>query len=235
MNNIKIMIADDNQEFVVLLSEFIKKQEDMEVMDVINTGEGAVPIMEQKKPDILILDMVMPQLDGLGVLEDMYEKGLTNQIKVIILTGIGQEEMKQKAMELGAAYYVLKPFNIEVLIKRIRQIHGSTSNKQPVMKEESLETKITKMIQGSGIPPHVKGYLYLKDAIDMAYHDAQSIGSITKILYPTIARKYNTTPSCVERAIRHSIKIAWDKKGEKKPRNGHYIASMAEQIKLEEK
>lgn len=235
MNKIKLMIADDNQEFVELLSEFIKQQPDLLVTDVINHGEGAVKKMEKSQPDVLILDMVMPQLDGLGVLEEMNEKGLTKQIKTIILTGIGQEEMKQKAMNLGAAYYILKPFNIEVLIKRIRQIYGEPLTKTPIVKEESLEQKITKRIQESGIPPHVKGYMYLKDAIDMAYHDAQSIGSITKILYPTIANKYNTTPSCVERAIRHSIKIAWDKKGEKKPRNGHYIASIAEQIKMNEK
>lgn len=229
------MIADDNQEFVELLYEFIKQQPDIQIMDMINHGEGAVKRMEETKPDVLILDMVMPQLDGLGVLEEMNEKGLTKKIKTVILTGIGQEELKQKAMELGAVYYILKPFNIEILIKRIRQIHGEPVKKTNLINEESLEQKITKRIQESGIPPHVKGYMYLKDAVEMAYQDPQSISAITKILYPTIATKYNTTSSCVERAIRHSIKIAWDAKQEKKPRNGHYIASIAEQIKLEEK
>lgn len=262
--NIEVMLADDNRDFVHMLQEHISAQEDMTVTGVAFNGEEVLGLLRnaERAPDILILDIIMPHLDGLGVLEKLQELNLNPRPKVIMLTAFGQENITQRAVELGAAYYILKPFDIEVLVNRVRQmlnIPSSPINPAPVAlapkpsigslsKGKTLDASITSIINEIGIPVHVRGYKYLREAITMVYHNIEILGSITKTLYPSIADKYETTPSRVERAIRHAIELAWARGSvqnmselfgytvslnKSKPTNSEFIAMIADKLRIE--
>ena len=214
-------------------------------------------------PEILILDMIMPHLDGLGVLEEISGMELDRYPRIIVLSAVGQEQITQKAISLGAEYYIVKPFNLDILMKRINQLAGVEESKDSKIQyaravltnnEEddvkSLEIDITNIIHEIGVPAHIKGYHYLRDAIIMVVEDIDLLGAITKELYPAIAKANNTTPSRVERAIRHAIEVAWNRgkletinslfgytvqndKG--KPTNSEFIAIIADKLRLERK
>jgi len=229
VKKITIGIADDNKDFSYLLSEFVKRQGNMDVIFTVYNGKDCLDMLEENPVDVLILDVVMPQMDGIGVLEEIKKKKQKG-MKIIILTAMSEEETKEKAVKLGANYYILKPFDLDMLIKRIEEVHGVQTNKKPT---DSIEKQIAKLILKHDVPNHIKGYIYLKDAVMMVYQDPYAISSITKIIYPKIGEKYSTSSSCVERAIRHSIDISWKKKDGKKPKNGEFIARIAEEIRLE--
>ncbi len=264
--NIEVMLADDNRDFVHMLQEHISAQEDMTVTGVAFNGEEVLGLLRtaERAPDILILDIIMPHLDGLGVLEKLQSMNLNPRPKVIMLTAFGQENITQRAVELGAAYYILKPFDIEVLVNRVRQMLNIPSSPiaqaQPaptpkpsigsLSKGKSLDASITSIINEIGIPVHVRGYKYLREAITMVYHNIEILGSITKTLYPSIAEKYATTPSRVERAIRHAIELAWARGSvqnisdlfgytvsinKSKPTNSEFIAMIADKLRIEHK
>ncbi|GIP37589.1 stage 0 sporulation protein A [Paenibacillus sp. J31TS4] len=264
MQKIEILLADDNREFTNLLSEFIDSQDDMEVTGVAYNGNEVLRLIEQQKkiPDVLILDIIMPHLDGLGVLEKLREMNLSPQPKIIMLTAFGQEAITQKAVQLGASYYILKPFDMEVLTNRIRQLttggtattmSGSSavrSNVVPMSKGRNLDANITSIIHEIGVPAHIKGYQYLREAITMVYNNIEILGAITKTLYPAIAERYKTTPSRVERAIRHAIEVAWTRGNidsishlfgytinisKAKPTNSEFIAMVADKLRIEHK
>jgi two-component system response regulator (stage 0 sporulation protein A) len=260
---IEVLLADDNREFTNLLSEFISEQEDMVVAGVAYNGNEVLSYIEHhnKAPDVLILDIIMPHLDGLGVLEKLREMNLNPQPKIIMLTAFGQENITQKAVQLGASYYILKPFDMEILTNRIRQLvtngsplasHVSTSkpNVVPISKGRNLDANITSIIHEIGVPAHIKGYQYLREAITMVYNNIEILGAITKTLYPAIADKYKTTPSRVERAIRHAIEVAWTRGNidsishlfgytinisKSKPTNSEFIAMVADKLRIEHK
>src|SRR5690606_36902470 len=172
-------------------------------------------LLEEVSPDVLILDIIMPHLDGLGVLERLRQSQTIAYPNVIMLTAFGQEDVTTKAVELGASYFILKPFDMEHLANHIRQVSGKgaptprktsqTKTSSDEKKPLNLEANITSVIHEIGVPAHIKGYLYLREAISMVYNDIELLGSITKVLYPDIAKKFNTTASRVERAIRHAI------------------------------
>ncbi|MFD2672783.1 sporulation transcription factor Spo0A [Marinicrinis sediminis] len=261
MQNIQVLLADDNREFTGLLSEFISEQNDMEVMGVAYNGDEVLNHIEEGRvPDILILDIIMPHLDGLGVLEKLREMDLQPQPKIIMLTAFGQENITQKAVQLGASYYILKPFDMEMLINRIRQlalpnnaipsVSTSRPNVIPMGKGKNLDANITSIIHEIGVPAHIKGYQYLREAISMVYNNIEILGAITKTLYPAIAEKYKTTPSRVERAIRHAIEVAWTRGNidsishlfgytinisKAKPTNSEFIAMVADKLRIEHK
>lgn len=260
-NRIKILIADDNREFCGILKDYFNSERDFEIIDVCSNGMEVLDIVEKNNVDVLILDLIMPYMDGIGVLEKLNEANLSKRPKVIILTAFGQENITQKAVQLGADYYILKPFNLQVLGERVRQVardskirsesRGSVATltiPQPAPK--NLEVEVTKVIHEIGVPAHVKGYQYLRDAIMLVVEEINYLGAVTKELYPTIAQKYDTTPSRVERAIRHAIELAWDRgdldkinkffgytiSGEKgKPTNSEFIAIIADRLRLENK
>ncbi|PKM83165.1 MAG: sporulation transcription factor Spo0A [Firmicutes bacterium HGW-Firmicutes-13] len=258
-NLLRILVADDNREFNELLSNFLENEPDIEVVGRAYNGKEALKLVEDTQPDILLLDIIMPYLDGLGVLEQLSENSLENKPKVIMLTAFGHENVTQRAVELGAVYYILKPFNMELLSERIRQISNfnpeSSDNKplssrQKKINSNNLETEITNIIHEIGIPAHIKGYLYLREAIIMVIKEIEILGAITKILYPRIAEKYNTTPSRVERAIRHAIEVAWSRNNidtirkffgytinteRGKPTNSEFIALVADKLRLRTK
>lgn len=260
MKKITVAIADDNREFCQIVAQFISAQEEFEVVGIAKDGIEALEIVEKEKPQILILDIIMPHLDGLGVLEKLHE--LENDFfpKVIILSAVGQDKITQRAIELGASYYVVKPFDFQIFIKRLKQtvdndsliqakLDTSNSYKKNVNNENNMETKITKIIQEIGVPAHIKGYLYLREAIHMVIEDMDYLGAVTKELYPNVAEKFNTTPSRVERAIRHAIEVAWNRgkidtidkifgytvnNNKGKPTNSEFIALIADKIRLEQ-
>lgn len=257
---IQVLLADDNREFTDLLTEYITEQSDMEVVGVAYNGNEVIRLIEEEKvsPDVLILDIIMPYLDGLGVLEKIRSLQLPKQPKVIMLTAFGQENITQRAVELGASYYILKPFDVELLTNRIRQvatnsagIHSapvkSQTNLIPI-KGKNLDANITNIIHEIGVPAHIKGYMYLREAITMVYNNIEILGSITKVLYPQIATKFKTTPSRVERAIRHAIEVAWSRgnvdsisnlfgytvhSSKAKPTNSEFIAMVADKLRIE--
>lgn len=260
---IQIVIADDNREFGDILSEYLSNQNDIEVIGMARDGNEAIDLITSKTPDIAILDIIMPHLDGLGVLEKINSMPLKKRPLFIILSAVGQDKITQRALALGAEYYIVKPFDMDVLVSRIRQLKDSTKNAiirseyametkaqyhTPV--QRNLEVEVTSIMHEIGVPAHIKGYQYLRDAIMMVVKDLDIINSITKQLYPSIARIYNTTPSRVERAIRHAIEVAWSRGqveaidelfgytvsiGKGKPTNSEFIAMVADKLRLEMK
>lgn len=263
---ISVLIADDNQDFSHTLASYIEGQEDMEVIGIAKDGVEAIDIMTNTMPDVLLLDVIMPHLDGLGVLEKLNMIKTNKKAISIMLSAVGQDKITQKAVELGAQYYVVKPFDIELLIKRIKELkhYKPTQNSNFISREskpqyisitpenqkneENLEALVTNLIHEVGVPAHIKGYQYLREAIMMVVNDIEVINQITKQLYPDIAKKFHTTPSRVERAIRHAIEVAWSRgkadevenifgytvsatKG--KPTNSEFIAMIADKLRLE--
>jgi len=268
LQKIEVLLADDNREFTNLLSEYISEQNDMVVTGVAYNGEEVLRLLEETRetPDVLILDIIMPHLDGLGVLERLREMNLSPMPKIIMLTAFGQENITQKAVQLGASYYILKPFDMEILANRIRQLVGNStvissssssysssvlkSNVVPIAKGKNLDANITSIIHEIGVPAHIKGYQYLREAITMVYNNIEILGAITKTLYPAIAEKFKTTPSRVERAIRHAIEVAWTRGNidsishlfgytinisKSKPTNSEFIAMVADKLRIEHK
>ncbi|KXG76815.1 sporulation transcription factor Spo0A [Thermotalea metallivorans] len=266
MKNIKVLLADDNKDFCDILSAYLGKQEDLEIIGIAKDGLEALELVSRKTPDVLVLDIIMPHLDGLGVLEKLNEMNLEKFPKVIVLSAVGQDKITQKAISLGADYYVVKPFDFEVFLTRIRQLMGNhvsvTERKKSYSdllintsvpassKNRSLEAEITNIIHEIGVPAHIKGYLYLREAITMVVENIEMLNGVTKELYPSIAKKFNTTPSRVERAIRHAIEVAWSRgkvdtinnlfgytvhndKG--KPTNSEFIAMVADKLRIEQK
>ncbi|MFB1080721.1 sporulation transcription factor Spo0A [Jeotgalibacillus sp. JSM ZJ347] len=252
----KVCIIDDNRELVSTLETFINNQPDMEVVGTAFNGQEFLDMIEETSVDVCLLDIIMPHIDGLNALEKMKELELEKNPHVIMLTAFGQEDVTSKALELGASYFILKPFDMENLLQVIRQVLGK--KERPMMsgakreknKKPNLDASITSVIHEIGVPAHIKGYMYLREAISMVYHDIELLGSITKILYPDIAKKFNTTSSRVERAIRHAIEVAWNRgnvdaitnmfgytvsAAKSKPTNSEFIAMVADKLRLEHK
>ena len=264
---ITVLVADDNNDFTLTLSSYLKKEEEIEIIGIAKDGNEAYQMAMELKPDILLLDIIMPHLDGLGVLEKLHEAEGDKKPLCITLSAVGQHKITQRAIALGAQYYIVKPFDINVLVRRMkelknyqplqpkggvinREIKGQYIDISPEAKKshENLEALVTNIIHDVGVPAHIKGYQYLREAIMMVVQDTDVINQITKQLYPDIAGKYHTTPSRVERAIRHAIEVAWGRgqtetvesifgytvsaaKG--KPTNSEFIAMIADKLRLE--
>lgn len=262
---ITVLIADDNPEFSKTLATYLENEEDMEIVGIARDGVEALDEVKEKLPDVAILDVIMPHLDGLGVLERINNSNIVKKPICIMLSAVGQDKITQKAIALGAEYYVVKPFDIELLIRRIREIKNfrpvpnnnfisrDIAQKQYIeinnkKGNENLEALVTNVIHEVGVPAHIKGYQYLREAIMMVVNDIDVINQITKSLYPQIAQRFSTTPSRVERAIRHAIEVAWGRgeptvmenifgytisaaKG--KPTNSEFIAMIADKLRLE--
>jgi two-component system response regulator (stage 0 sporulation protein A) len=263
VHDLKVLIADDNREFVDILKDFISSQSDMQVSGVAYNGNDVLDQVKQNKPDVLVLDIIMPVLDGIGVVERLNEMN-GNPPKIVMLTAFGQELVTRRAMELGVAYFILKPFDMPVLIERIRQVaadrpavspvSASANYSQPSAQilphKQNVDAAITQIIHEIGVPAHIKGYHYLREAIGIVFNDVEILGSITKTLYPRIADRFKTTPSRVERAIRHSIEVAWGRgnvdairavfgytvsASKTKPTNSEFIAMIADKLRMEHK
>lgn len=256
---INLLIVDDNTEFCSLANTYLSESAEINVVGVSKDGKSALEFIKLNRPDIVLLDMIMPQLDGLGVLEALNTMDINPLPKIIMLSAVGHDKLTQKAISLGADYYVVKPFDFNVLIDRIKQMFQNEGHDNEVkahikplevneIKSElsDLEAQITDLIHKVGIPAHISGYKYIREAISI-YIDQKGMIAITKELYPQIAEKYNTTSARVERAIRHAIevacqrgkidtlnKIASIKMGveKTKPTNSEFIASLADMLRL---
>lgn len=259
---IKIVLADDNKDFCQVLNEYLSNEDDIEVIGVANDGVEAIELVKKTQPDLLVLDIIMPHLDGLGVLEKLNSMDIAKHPKTIVLSAVGQDKITQNAISLGADYYIVKPFDFVVFINRIRELVSNKTLRieaklapEPQMTRSdfvknvgNIETEITNIIHEIGVPAHIKGYLYLREAIKMVIDNVELLGAVTKELYPSIAKKFNTTPSRVERAIRHAIEVAWSRgkvdtinqlfgytvhntKG--KPTNSEFIAMISDKLRLE--
>lgn len=256
-SEVEVMLVDDNKDFCNLLKEFLNQQEDFAVAATAHDGVTALEKIEEHEFDVLVLDVIMPQLDGIGVLEEIKEKGLHDEFKIIMLTAFGQEDLTQQVVELGADYYILKPFDLDKLASRIKQVIEPNTNNgrsEYVIRHEEKEInvaeRVTEIMHNIGVPAHIKGYLYLRQAITMVIEDVELLGAVTKELYPSVADKFDTTASRVERAIRHAIEVAWKNGNTKaindifghsitsstgKPTNSQFIAKIADKLRIEMK
>jgi len=252
-DRIKVLIVDDNKDFCELLSEYLSKRPEFLVIGVGHNGVEALDLMHAHKPDVCVLDIIMPHLDGIGVLEKMVSMPDNAKPKTIMLTALGQEQMTKRVLELGASYYIIKPFNLETLAQRIMQLFNSESAPAPAHIEQhrsnrNLDQKISDFLHELGVPANIRGYIYLREAISMVTEEIQLLSGITKILYPMIAEQHDTTSSRVERAIRHAIEVAWSRGNIEainklfgftvdhrrgKPTNSEFIAMVADRLRLE--
>lgn len=213
----KVLITDDNRNFCSLLKEALDQDDAFEVVGVANDGLRSVELIESTEPDVVILDIIMPLLDGLGVLERVKELDMKEKPKFIVMSAVGHDDITFRAINLGASYYVVKPFDLKEFLRRLKQfmteveLNPQNDVTYKVLTKEELNTVITNVLKRIGVPPHIKGYLYLRDAIHIVVDDMKALGRVTKYLYPTIAEKYETTPSRVERAIRNAIEISFER------------------------
>lgn len=263
MPKISVAIVDDNERMVNLVKDILEEDEEIEVVGTAGNGLDALAIIEEKEPDLVLLDLIMPKLDGLGVMEKVRKNRSDKKIPVfIVVTAVGQEGVTENAFELGADYYMIKPFDNNTLLSRIKQTktegrtklidagRQNTYENKEKYRERNLESDVTNIIHEIGVPAHIKGYQYLRDAIMMSVNDGEMLNSITKLLYPTIAKQHKTTPSRVERAIRHAIEVAWSRgkmdtidelfgytvsNGKGKPTNSEFVALIADKIRIEYK
>lgn len=248
---VKILLADDSKNFCNIMKEYFSSVDNYEVCGTAYNGIEALELIERHQPSVVILDLIMPHLDGLGVLERMGTLKLERFPNVIMLTAFGQENLAKRAVELGATYYIIKPFDLQLLDSRIRQLTNEVRAVQPtqstVVKPRNLDLEVTRIIHQMGVPAHVKGYQYLRDAIILVIEEVNLMGAVTKELYPMIAEKYNATASRVERAIRHAIELAWDRGNVEmmnkyfgytidiergKPTNSEFIAMIADDLRM---
>lgn len=263
MGKLNIAIADDNERMVNLLGTLIKDDNELELVGQADNGKDIYEIIKEKEPDVVLLDIIMPKVDGLTVMEKVnQDQTMKKHPAFIVISAVGQEQITENAFNLGACYYIMKPFDNDMIINRIKHFRNINHEKNREIrkigycersqenKECNLEVDVTNIIHEIGVPAHIKGYQYLRDAISMSVEDMEMLNSITKVLYPTIAKKYQTTPSRVERAIRHAIEVAWSRGkmdtidalfgytvsvGKGKPTNSEFIALIADKIRLEYK
>lgn len=283
MEPLNVAIADDNVRMLNLMESIINTDEDLNVVGKATDGEEMCQIIKETEPDVVLMDLIMPKMDGITVMESVgHDPKMKKQPCFIIISAVGQERITEDAFNKGANYYILKPFNNDMLLNRIKtakemyksheeprdEIIERPKKKEheekikevkekevqdaaaPGALERDLENRVTDMLHEIGIPAHIKGYHYLRDAIMMAVEDMEILNAITKILYPTVAKKYQTTSSRVERAIRHAIEVAWSRgkldtldelfgytvsNGKGKPTNSEFIALIADTIQLEYK
>ena len=252
VEKIRLMLADDNQNLLRLLNDYFAKKEDIEIVAAVNDGAEIMDAVRAHRPDILVMDIIMPRRDGFMVLEDIAQTEEILQPKVIVLTGLSRDDFILRAIRLGAGYYMVKPFDMHALYNRIiemcaeRPAIDAGCAAPAAEMHENLDEQITSLLLTIGIPAHIKGYQYLREAVRMVIEDRDVINRITKELYPGVARRFDTSASKVERAMRHAIEVAWARGrldtvnkmyGYKvfdaldKPTNGECISCISELIK----
>lgn len=263
---IKILVADDSEFARKNLKEFLQEKEEIELIAVADNGKDAYRLIIDEIPDIVLIDVILPVLDGFTVIEKTNgNRSLKQKPHFIIISSMGNQSMVEYACKLGVLYYIMKPCNLENMLHRIIQTEKSRLETEQDRKkkkqarqlreytingymENTLENDVTNIIREIGIPAHIKGYQYIREAIMMTVNDINLLNYITKLLYPTIAKKYKTTSSSVERAIRHAIEVAWNKgqidvlenmfgytisAGKGKPTNSEFIALIADKLRLQ--
>lgn len=248
-----IVIADDNASFTEEIKSYFEKKSDYNIAGVAHDGLTAVDMVERLQPDFLLLDIVMPELDGFGVLSALNESNCKTHI--VMISQLATDAFVNKSLKLGAGYFIAKPLNMQKLKEYLDEVSAPVSyvaasplKKRSAATARSLDEKIANIFISVGIPAHIKGYQFLREAIKLAVDCPEIINNITKRLYPTIAQKYETSSSKVERAIRHAIEVAWNRgkieningifgikvySANEKPTNGEFIALVADKMILD--
>ncbi|HKM21500.1 MAG TPA: sporulation transcription factor Spo0A [Lachnospiraceae bacterium] len=263
MEKLNVAIFDDNQRMLELVSDVLESDNDMTVVGSARNGEEAYELIRKKEPDVVLLDLIMPKLDGMEIMNRVKkDHSIQKQPEFIVLSAVGDDRITEDAFRMGAKYFIMKPFDPQMVRNRIKMMRSDSksrhseiiSNSQEIVENAdalgNLERDVTDIIHEIRVPAHIKGYQYLRDAIMMSVNDMEMLGSITKVLYPTIAKHYRTTPSRVERAIRRAIEVAWSRgkmdtidalfgytisMGKGKPTNSEFIALIADKIRIEYK
>jgi len=241
-NRKTVVLADANEGFRGMLREVIEKTDRFSVVGCTGDGTEALQLIEEKKPDLALLDLVLPGTDGFRILKQLRE----TETKAIVLSAFCTDQTVAEAMNLGAVFFMIKPCETEALLDRMQVAFGTSA--VPEEQGSVLKNQVTAIIHEIGVPAHIKGYQYLREAILIAVDDMEVINAVTKVLYPAVAKRFATTPSRVERAIRHAIEVAWDRgdletlqkyfgytvnstKG--KPTNSEFIAMISDRLILE--
>ena len=246
MEKIKVLMVDDNVNLTEMVKDYFKRNKKIEIVDCCHDGEEGLKFISENDYDVILLDLIMPKKDGVSVLEELKSKNIVKNI--IVLTSYNSPEVIRNVSEYGINYYMLKPFDLLDLEKRILDLYKVKTNKIIDIFQNKLEISITRMLHELGMPSHIKGYQYIREGISMVYNNPDIIGGITKELYPDIAMKYDTTVSRVERAIRHAIEVSWNRGNwdfmeevfghsvdidKAKPTNSEFIVTIADKLRLE--
>lgn len=248
MSKIKVLMIDDNISLVEMVKEYFKGNQKIELsLEAYNGEDGLNMILNKENEyDVILLDIIMPKKDGLYVLDELYKRNITK--KIIVQTSYNAPDVIRKVSEYGVTYYILKPFDLLELEKRILETFDISNSKSINLYQSNLQKSITNMLHELGMPSHIKGYQYIREGISMIYNNPEIIGGITKELYPDIASKFDTTVSRVERAIRHAIEVSWNRGNwdymeeifghsvdidKAKPTNSEFIVTVADKLRLE--
>lgn len=249
---VKVLLVDNSEHFGIPCAKRMREN-GVEVESIEKDGKKALDVICSTRPDVVMLDFFLPNLDAIGVIKAVYAKALPQMPQFMVMSGFDNPNMEREAILGGADYFVLKPFDAAEMANRIRNlcakgVSSEGKSKQKVYESGSLEMRVTEIIHQIGVPAHIKGYQYLRDAILMAIEDDDIINAVTKRLYPAVAKKHATTSSRVERAIRHAIEVAWDRgdvdvlnsyfgytihTGRGKPTNSEFIAMIADKFRLQ--
>lgn len=270
-NKIKVVLADDSKKIIETLEMSILNENNIQIVGIADNGLDVLSLIEKHQPDVVVCDVIMPKLDGLGVIEKINssEFKLNKKPQFIFMSAMNSEKIITNVINLGASYYLVKPFDVDILIKRIYDIvpqtesyaknnvlninsynkHIPTETNPYIQNTDSLDTRVTNIIHAIGVPAHIKGYNFIREGIKMVTEDVDLLNAVTKELYPGIAKKYSTTSSRVERAIRHAIEVAWSRgndimikqlfehtlmpSNKNKPTNSEFIAVIADKLRLE--
>jgi len=244
-NRKTVLLADANEGFRGMLREAIEKTEEFTIVGSTGDGMEALQLIAQDRPDLVVMDVILPGLDGLGVLRKIRQQEKTAP-KVILLSAFCGDQVVSEAMNMGASYFLPKPCTVDALLDRMHSAFAKVMT--PEEHEAALKNLVTAVIHEIGVPAHIKGYQYLREAIIITVKDMEVINAVTKVLYPAVAKRFSTTPSRVERAIRHAIEVAWDRgdletlqkyfgytvsNSKGKPTNSEFIAMIADRLTLE--
>ena len=252
---IRLVIGDAGEDYRALCRDALREEKDIELCGAAGDGEALLRLIAEEHPDVVLMDMILPKTDGYGVLRALNQSE-GYRPAVIVLSAFANDRVIADAASLGAYYFITKPCDFEDVFDRVRAVGRSSISDSGIVSlpaaqrmkpEKRIDTLVTEIIHEIGIPAHIKGYQYIREAIIEVVADMDLINAVTKALYPSVARKYNTTPSRVERAIRHAIEVAWDRgdievlqryfgytvsgiKG--KPTNSEFIALIADKLQL---
>ncbi|MDR1668597.1 MAG: sporulation transcription factor Spo0A [Oscillospiraceae bacterium] len=248
----RVLVADCNSDFTALLAESIEMDKTLEVIGIAQDGQEACKMVEMLKPDVLLLEIMLPYMDGIDVLKQINRQHPMSRPRVLVMSSLATDAITQEAFRQGAQFFIVKPCDMNSLIDRIHTFSGDSFERPipPIVTTAaiSLENRITHIIHEIGVPAHIKGYQYVREAIAYSVQNREAIGAVTKILYPRVAEAFGTTPSRVERAIRHAIEVAWDRgdletlqsifgytvsNAKGKPTNSEFIAMIADRLQLE--
>lgn len=256
MQEIRLLVVDDHAELRRMMVEFLQIQEGIASVRDVSNGLEAMNILASEPIDVMVTDLIMPVMDGYALLEEMHKLPLDPMPKAIAVTALGRDDFVMRAIERGVMYYMVKPFDMKHLLRHIHEVMGMSvrdaeqplRQSVPLRQSQSIEERLSSLFLTIGIPAHIKGYSFLREAVKMVVEQPDVINRITKELYPGIGKRFDTSASKVERAIRHAIEVAWSRgrietlnrafgckvcTKEDKPTNGEFIAMIADKLSLE--